>query len=221
MKQLLSSLLLLASFMPFMANAQEATTPSSVAEKYQAGKHYHIIPTPVRTSNPDKIEVNTVFWYGCPHCYHFEAILNPWVKKLPSDVYAESTPAIWRPAMEVHARAYYAAKQLNLLDTMHTILFKAMQVEKKALANENEVVNQFTMHGVDEATIRKAYESFSVQSQTRQADARVRGYGVQGTPEVIVNGKYRISSSDTGSQEAMLEVASFLIDKERKAKGSK
>ena len=221
MKQLITSLLLIGSFLPFMAQAQDVVTASASLEKYQAGKHYKVIPAPVRTANQDKIEVNEVFWYGCSHCYHFEPMLESWAKKLGSDVDFERTPAVWRPAMEVHARAYYAAKQLNVLDSMHLIIFKAMQEEKKALANEQEVVALFAAHSIDEASIRKAYDSFSVQSQTRQADARARSYGVEGTPEIIINGKYRISSSDAGSQEAMLDVATFLIEKERKAKGSK
>jgi protein dithiol oxidoreductase (disulfide-forming) len=222
MKQLITSLLLVGSFLPFMVQAQDpVTTPvSAPVEKYQAGKHYQVIPVPVHTANPEKIEVNEVFWYGCPHCYHFEAILEPWAKKLADDVDFERTPAIYRPAMEVHARAYYAAKQLNVLDAMHLIIFKAMQEEKKALSNENDIAALFAAHGVSEEEAHKAYNSFSVQSQTRQADARTRSYGVEGTPEIIVNGKYRVSSSDTGSQEAMLSVASFLIEKERKGKGS-
>lgn len=221
MKRLITSLLLIGSFLPFMAQAQDASAPQTSGEKYQAGKHYQVIPVPVRTADPDKIEVNEVFWYGCPHCYHFEALLEPWAKKLPADVDFERTPAIWRPAMEVHSRAYFSAKQLNVLDSMHTIIFKAMQEEKKALGSENDIAALFVAHGIDDAAIRKAYNSFSVQSLTRQADARVRSYGVQGTPEIIVNGKYRISSSDTGSQEAMLDVANFLIEKERKGKGEK
>jgi protein dithiol oxidoreductase (disulfide-forming) len=221
MKRLITSLLLIGSFLPFLAHAQDVAAPQNSVEKYQAGKHYQVIPVPVRTANPDKIEVNEVFWYGCPHCYHFEAILEPWVKKLPADVDFERTPAIWRPAMEVHSRAYFAAKQLNMLDAMHMVIFKSMQEEKKGLVNEDEVAALFVAHGADDAAIRKAYNSFSVQSLTRQADARVRSYGVQGTPEIIVNGKYRVSSSDTGSQESMLDVASFLIEKERAGKSDK
>ncbi len=216
MKTLFASLLLAAtSLLPLAGHAQDA---APAGEKYQAGKHYQVIAVPVRTANQDKIEVNEVFWYGCPHCYHFEAAFEPWAKKLPADVEVQRTPAIWRPNMESHARAYYMAKQLNVLDSMHTIIFKALQEQKKPLASENEVVALFVEHGIEEEAARKAYNSFSVQSQVKQADARVRSYGITGTPEVIVNGKYRISSHDAGSQEGMLEVASFLIEKERKGK---
>jgi thiol:disulfide interchange protein DsbA len=48
-----------------------------------------------------------------------------------------------------------------------------------------------------------------------QAKSRVRAYKVRGTPEIIVNGKYRISSTKAGGFSGMLKVAEFLIDKER------
>lgn len=221
MKKLMASLLLIGSFLPLMAQAQDAAPAGASGEKYQAGKEYQVIAIPVRTADQEKIEVNEVFWYGCPHCYHFEVPLEAWVKKLPDDVDFERTPAIWRESMDPHARAYYMAKQLKVLDTMHSIIFKAMQEEKKGLVNENEVVALFTAHGINEDAARKAYNSFSVQSLTKQGDARVRGYGITGTPEMVINGKYRISAHDAGSQEAMLDVATFLIEKERKGKGDK
>ena len=69
---------------------------------------------------------------------------------------------------------------------------------------------------MDAETFKKTFASFGVESQVKLADSRARSYGVQGTPEIIVNGKYRIASSLAGSQSKMLEVASFLIEKERK-----
>jgi thiol:disulfide interchange protein DsbA len=218
MKKLFTPLLALLASVVLSLAAHADTT---AVEKYTAGKNYQILTVPVHTADANKIEVNEVFWYGCPHCFDFESILEPWAKSLPADVDFERTPAIWRPAMEVHARAYYTAKQLGVLDAMHTIIFKAMHDEKKALANENEVVALFANHGNAADDVRKAYESFSVQSQTRQGDARARSYGVEGTPEIIVNGKYRISTEMAGSQKGMLDVANFLIEKERQAMASK
>jgi len=48
-----------------------------------------------------------------------------------------------------------------------------------------------------------------------QAKSRVRAYKVRGTPEVIINGKYRVSTTKAGGFAGMLNVAEFLIDKER------
>jgi thiol:disulfide interchange protein DsbA len=54
----------------------------------------------------------------------------------------------------------------------------------------------------------------------RQATARAKSAKISGTPEIMVNGKYRISTRMGVTQGEMLEVASFLIEKERAAKGS-
>src|SRR5476649_210386 len=52
----------------------------------EAGKTYVELANPVPVSVPGKIEVVELFWYGCPHCYAFEPVINPWVEKLPEDV---------------------------------------------------------------------------------------------------------------------------------------
>ena len=51
----------------------------------------------------------------------------------------------------------------------------------------------------------------------RQANSRARAAKITGTPEMMVNGKYRISIRKAGSQANMLKVADFLIAKERAA----
>ena len=64
-------------------------------------------------------------------------------------------------------------------------------------------------------------ESFTLtlwNSQVKQADARARSYGIAGTPELIINGKYRITGRSAGGQAEMLKVADELIAKERAAK---
>ena len=48
----------------------------------------------------------------------------------------------------------------------------------------------------------------------RQAAARTEGARVQGTPSLMVNGKYRIDTRQAGSQANMLKIAAFLADKE-------
>ena len=56
-------------------------------------------------------------------------------------------------------------------------------------------------------------------SKVQQAQNRIRkNYLIQGTPEIIVNGKYRISGSMAGGQAQMLEVADYLIALERQEK---
>jgi thiol:disulfide interchange protein DsbA len=188
-------------------------------EAYKEGVHYEALKTPVQTQDPTKIEVTEVFWYGCGHCFAFEPMIQQWGKTLQDDVKFVHSPAIWNGPMEVHARAYYVAKALNILDDVHEPIFNALNIEGKRLANEKSLGAFFSDFGVDADTFKKTYNSFGIVSQVKQANARARAYGIQGTPEIIVDGKYRVSSSLAGSQEGMLKVTDFLVEKIRKEKG--
>ncbi|GAB3111089.1 thiol:disulfide interchange protein DsbA/DsbL [Aestuariicella hydrocarbonica] len=182
---------------------------------YQAGTHYTVLETPVRTMDPSKIEVTEVFWYGCGHCFKFEPMVHQWSEKLPGDVDFERSPAMWNALMEVHARAFYVAKALGVFDQVHQPLFNALNLERKRLGNVDELADFFADFGVDKDKFEKAYASFGVASQVKQADARARSYKITGTPEIVVDGKYRISARQAGGQAEMLKVADYLVAKIR------
>ena len=119
--------------------------------------------------------------------------------------------------MELHAKAYYTADVLGVMDTMHLVIFQAMNVDRKRLSSEAEIGKLFAEHGVSEEDFSKAFNSFGVSSQARQASADARAAKITGTPEMMVNGKYRISTRKVGSQANMLKLADYLIEKERAA----
>ena len=187
------------------------------AEEYVVGEHYDLISPAIRGSS-DKIEVTEFFWYGCSHCYSFEPKLAQWKKSLPDDVEVVGSPAIWRSIMETHARAFYAAEVLGVLDKVHLPLFQAINLDRKPLATEKDLASFFASHGVSADDFSKAYNSFGVGSQVRQASARAKAARISGTPEMMVAGKYRISARKAGGQGGMLEVAEYLIEKERAAR---
>jgi thiol:disulfide interchange protein DsbA len=212
-KQLLLTLSLLAIGLSCSAG-------EDVAQNYVAGTHYDLINPAVRAVDPNKIEVAEFFWYGCSHCYSFEPVLEQWKKTLPEDVSFRGIPAVWRNMMELHAQAYYAAEALGVLDTMHSVIFQAMNVDRKPLASEAEIAELFTANGVSEADFTKAFNSFGVSSQVRQGVAVGKAAQITGTPALIVNGKYHVSGRKAGGQAEMLKVVDFLIEQERAAKGS-
>ena len=187
-------------------------------DQYQAGVHYEVLPQSIRTADPNKIEVNEVFSYTCSHCYNFESVIHPWSETLAADVDFQRTPAVWQPALEPYARAYFSAKALQVLDKVHIPIFEAIHVQRKSVRTEQDIAAIFVAEGVDKAKFSQVYNSFGINSLVNQAKSRVRGYRVQGTPEVIVNGKYRVSTRNAGGFNGMLKVAEFLIDKERAAR---
>lgn len=207
---------------PAAPKAAPAKTQSAVkTENLEArtGEGYIRIAQPVRTSDPDKIEVTEVFWYGCSHCFDFEPMMHTWEKQLPDDVVVVRSPAMWNELMVLHAKAFYTAKTLDVLDKVHQPLFDEINLNKNPLRDRDAIEKLFLAHtDLDAETFRKTFDSFGVNSQVKQADARARSYGIAGTPELIVNGKYRVTGRAAGSKANMLKVAEELIEKERAAK---
>ncbi len=208
MKKLVGLLVLLMTW-PVACLAQD--------ESYKAGTHYDIISPALRSQSADKIEVVEFFAYSCGHCYNFEPLLQQWKQSLPDDVHLLPSPAIWSAPMEPHAKAFYAAQALGVLDKMHGALFAAMHVDRRRLKDEAEIRQIFVANGVAPEDFDKAFRSFGVGSQVRQADSRARSARITGTPEMMVAGKYRITTRKAGSQANMLKIADYLIEKERLA----
>lgn len=208
--------LTIATFLVLLLGVQTAS-----AEEYVAGKDYEVLPTPVITRNPDKIEVVEMFWYGCSHCFHFEPMIVKWKKGLADDVDFHPVPALWNGTMKLHAQAFYTADALGILDQTHEAFFNAMHVEKKRFNDAESIADFFARFDIDHDTFMKTFNSFGVKSAVSLAESRGRSYRMKGTPELVVNGKYRVAGSLAGSQQNMLKVADFLIEKERKAMAAK
>jgi thiol:disulfide interchange protein DsbA len=170
------------------------------------------------THNPDKIEIIEFFWYGCPHCYDFEPLLEKWVKALPKNVEFIRQPAVFSELWGKHAKAYFTAEALGVVDKVHNDFFETLQTKKQHLETEDELAKFFVAHGVNENEFRTTYNSFLVDTKVRQAATTAGRYGITGVPAIIINGKYKTNGPLAGSHEKMLEVINQLIQKESKAK---
>ncbi len=162
-----------------------------------------------------------LFFYGCPHCFDLEPLLVKWVKKLPRHAYFRRMPAIFNDGWVPLAKAYYAAEALGVVDKLHGEIFNAIHLQGVNLNDRGNLLRFVAARGVDAAKFAKAYDAFGVQTQVRQARELTAAYGIQGVPSLIVDGKYRTSSSLTGSHEKLFPVLDELIAlawKERTAK---
>jgi thiol:disulfide interchange protein DsbA len=70
-------------------------------------------------------------------------------------------------------------------------------------------------YGVDGEVFLSNYNSFGVNARMQQAQSKIRGARVTGTPTMIVAGKYRVTASMAGSHEAALRVVDYLVEQER------
>ncbi len=187
------------------------------AADYDEGIEYLPIRPPVPTSTPGKVEVVELFWYGCPHCFNFEPKWRKWIAGKPDYVEVVHVPAVLRPSWLPHAKAYYAARLLGVLDKSHQALFDAIHVERRRLNDGQTLARFFTRFGVSEKEFLEAYDSFEVDLQVRKAMDLVRRYRADGVPALVVNGKWRITGSSAGGHEEMLKVLDELVKKEAAA----
>lgn len=190
---------------------------NSPAEEFVVGQHYQEVKPAVATSTAtDKVEVLELFWYGCPHCYAFEPQLQEWLKNKADYIEFVRVPAVFAQNWEVHARAFYAAQQLGVLDKLNGPVFDAIHKEGRKLGSQEEVTQFFADKGVSAEDFKKAYNSFDVDTKTRRAIALTREYGITGVPALIVNGKYRSSAQEAGDFATLLKLVDYLAAKEHK-----
>jgi thiol:disulfide interchange protein DsbA len=180
-----------------------------------AADEYLIISPSQPIQNPGKIEVVEVFWYGCPHCYDIEPYLDKWLETKADDVDFIRMPGIFRKSWIPHAKAFYAAEKMGVLDKFHQPLFHELHKKRKKVFEKDSIIEFAGNLGIDEDEFEKAYESDEVEAKVKQAFLMGQRYKVPGTPAMIVNGKYLVSGSTAGNFGNAFKVINQLVDKER------
>jgi len=193
-------------------------TAMQVQAQLKPGVDYQELSPAQATDSPGRIEVLEFFWYGCPHCYAFEPVLEPWIKKLPKDVQFRRVPAMFNEEYAQGARAFYALEAIGEEQRVHKALFDAVHTGSGLrVGNEAALTEWLGKQGVDTKKFAAAYRSFSVESKLNRAAQLTRVYKLDGVPSMAVNGKYVISASAANSRERLLEISDLLIDQTRKA----
>ena len=215
---LLSSMMVYTVFAEDHGHAeQDNTEETAEGVTLLAGHNYELVTPAQPTQSGDKVEVLEIFWYGCPHCYHFEPDLHAWIENKADDVEFRRMPGVFRQNWVPHAKAFYTAQKLGVLDKIHTPLFDAMHQDGRKISSDEAILDFVDeLDEVDGDAFRKAYNAFSVESKVKQAMRLSRAYGIRGVPAIIVNGKYWTSGSLVGSYPKLLKVVDALVDKERK-----
>lgn len=195
--------------------ASEAAAPKA-PERFQEGRHYELLTAAQPTGfGPDKIEVLELFWYGCPHCYTLEPHIQAWLKDgIPAQAEFRRMPASLNRSWQIHARAYFTAEALGVLDEFHPAMFRELNVNRNALNTPELLADFFSQFGVSEDAFNEAFNSFAVQTKLRRSDSLGKRYRITGVPAIVVNGKYVTGADVAGGVPQLFEVIEFLVQKE-------
>jgi len=181
------------------------------------GKDYQKLKQPVTMASTGKIEVVEFFWYACPHCYHFEPTLEPWVAKLPPDVHFRRVPVGFNDVRkEFHQRLYFTLEAMNQVDALHAKMFARFHLQHKPIDREADALQFAQENGLDAAKFKDILNSFSMQTKIAQANRLTEAYGIDGVPELGIQGRYTTGPSMAGGEPQALQVAEFLVDRVRK-----
>jgi len=190
-----------------------------MAEEYSEGIEYTKYKKPLPVTTGDKIEVREIFWYGCPHCFTLDAPLNKWRKGgIPADAEFIRMPAIFRDSWMVHARAYYAFESLDQTEELHHALMNVMHVKNQRLVSRDQIADFVSTQGIDRKKFLDAYNSFSVDAQSRQAKIMTGRYGITGVPSVVVDGRYLVTTTTAGGTEELFKVINYLVQQAAEAR---
>ncbi|MEO8463892.1 MAG: thiol:disulfide interchange protein DsbA/DsbL [Gammaproteobacteria bacterium] len=202
---------------PALVTEESAGAPNT--GRFRIGVDYQrLSPTQPTSSAPDQVEVAEVFWYGCPHCFHFDPMVEAWRAKKPDYVSFVRIPAVWNPLLQMHARAFYTAEALGKGAEMHSEFFKEIHERGSSLDTEQKLQEFFSRFGVDATAFKTAFDSFAVHAKLQRADELNRRYRIGGVPTLIINGKYTTEGSQTANYEDLLELANVLAASEHASK---
>lgn len=211
-------IVLLAAFIA-TATCRAADTPAT-SGSWIAGTNYFLIDPPQPTASGDKVEVLEIFSYACPHCAHFQPYAHQLAESLPKYAAFGYMPAIFHPDWEPFARAFYTAQSLGILDKTHQALYDALHRDHLPLRTIEDIAAYFGKMGfVDAAKFLAASSSFEVESKLARSRDMVRNYGVDGTPSIVVNGKYRVTAASAGGNEQLIRLVDWLVKKEHTGAG--
>ena len=163
-----------------------------------------------------KVEVAEVFGYTCPHCAQFQPLIDGWKAKQPADVNVISVPAAFGGYWVTYARAFFAAETLGVLDKSHDAMFNALHVARSLnLESTPEDIGKFyAQYGVDPKTFASTMKGFAVETKLNRAKQFAMRSKIEGTPSVVVNGKYLVSVDERG-YEPMFNTIEHLVARER------
>jgi thiol:disulfide interchange protein DsbA len=199
------------------APAAQATPPQGPAPV--AGTDYVEISggQPYEPTN-GKIEVVEVFGYTCPHCAHFEPLVESWKAKQPADVKFIALAAPFGGYWTPYAKAFYTAQAMGVLDKSHQAVFNAIHVDRtlpvQPLPTPDQIAGFYAQYGVDPKQFASTMASFAIDAKVKRATQFITRSGVDATPSIVVNGKYKVTGK---SFEDTLRITDHLVAAERAA----
>jgi len=221
----------LALFLLALGIASAAPTEPAWVE----GRNYFLIQPPRPPAlPPGKVLVTEVFSYACPACNAFQPTMHKLKQSLPPNAVLDYLPASFNPGEDwpMFQLAYCTAQALGIADQWHDAMFDAVwktnelsimdssgRLKERLPTIEDAARFYEKRAGVPAAKflgVSEGAKSFTVDSKVRNDEKLLVAYGIDRTPTIVVNGKYRVFVQSAGGADEVIELVKWLVAKESK-----
>ena len=172
----------------------------------------------VGDSAPGKIEVIQFFYYGCPHCFDAQPLIEDWLAKKPDDVEFRYMPALRDEKWVPLTKAYFALEKLGEDKRLHRPIYDVINFDGAQLGEEAKLVDWVVRNGVERNRFLEVYNSDDVKAKLEVARKLTAAYGIRATPTLVVAGKYSFSSGLAGSHYEAMRLLDQFVDLARREK---
>jgi thiol:disulfide interchange protein DsbA len=189
------------------------------------GVDYKLVTKPVPNSNTTQVDVVEFFQYTCPHCYAFQPVVQEWLKSKPADAHFIHAPLSFDPKFEAYVRLYFTLEAMNLVEKLHQQVFQAIHKDgalpkPPTVPSETVIADYMAKQGVDRGRWLQFFNSKEVRAKATTSMKLPDLYGVQGTPEIGVGGRYRTGPDlARGNPAVAMLTVNYLVGVVRKSQG--
>ena len=167
--------------------------PASAQDAKRDADYREIAQQPVETG--DRIEVIDFFFYGCQYCNELLPRLERWRKNKPADVVYRHMPVVRHDSWVPLAKTYFTLEAMGEVERLHTAVFHGYHVEDLYMSQEKVISEWAAKHGLDRDKFMAIYRSDEIRQKAERARKLTVDYDIQGTPSLVVDGKYLTDGS--------------------------
>lgn len=193
---------------------------SASAQAALEGVDYEVLKKPIPQQDASKIEVLEFFDYSCIHCQNFDPVLLSYSKTFPKDVYLRSEHVVWMPEMLGLARVAAAVNASGLKYQANPAIYNAIHEQKINLADTATFKSwAAAQKSFDSKKLIAAYDAPTSLAAAKKMQRLTETYRIDGTPDVIVGGKYRVIFHTDWEQAQ--KIIGELVDQVRQERSGK
>lgn len=186
------------------------TTLSAEAQQIKREVDYHVIAQQPVASG-ERIEVIDFFFYACPYCNELLPHLDRWIKRKPADVVFRHVPVVRHDSWVPLAKTYYTLEAMGEVERLHAAVYRSYHVEDLSMSQDKVIAEWAEKHGLDREKFMAIYRSDETRQKVDLARKMTMDYDIQGTPSIVVDGRYLTSSSMTPGMPQVIPIIDGLV----------